>query len=179
MASWECNSCDEIHDTIQNSFAFDSPVYWGDRQRDSALEGCWIDDDYCVIDDRDRFIRAVLEIPVIDSDEVFAFGIWASVSAESFVRERSMAQNPSRVEDPPYFGWLSNRIWQYPDTLNLKCNLISQPPGLRPAVLVEPTAHALAVEQRAGISRERFIELSEQCIHGWMHPKSGIQRGDS
>jgi hypothetical protein len=86
-----------------------------------------------------------------------------------------MALDPARAAEPPNFGWLSNRLWQYPDTLNLKCKVISQPVDRRPLIELEPTDHPLSVEQRNGISQQRFIELSEQCLHGWQHPDSGIE----
>ena len=174
MTSWKCNQCGEVHDSIANSFAFDEPIYWGNRRRWPAPRGCSIDKDYCVIDNDGHFIRAVLEIPILDSDQVFTFGVWSTLSEVNFKREQKLASKPERVNEPSYFGWFSNRIWQYPDTLNLKCNVISRAPGLRPSIQLEPTDHPLAVEQRKGISKERFIELSEQCLHGWRHPDSGI-----
>ncbi len=106
---------------------------------------------------------------------VFTFGVWSTLSEANFKREKKMASNPERVHEPPCFGWFSNRIWQFPDTLNLKCNLISQSPGLRPRIELEPTDHLLAVEQRNGISQQRFRELSEQCLHGWKHPESCVE----
>jgi hypothetical protein len=127
-----------------------------------------------VIDSREYYIRAVLEIPIVGGETVFTFGVWSSLSEANFKREQKLASDPSRVDEPPYFGWLSNRIWQYPDTLSLKCNVISRPPGQRPRIELEPTDHLLSVEQRNGISHDRLMELSEQCLHGWKHPDSAV-----
>ena len=174
MSSWKCSCCGEVHDTIPNSFAFDKPMYWGGRDKAEPPEGCWIDSDYCVIDNSDYFIRAVLELPIHDSEDTFVLGVWTTLSAKNFERERSLVSDPARVDEPAYFGWFANRLWQYPDTVNLKCNLISQLPGLPPNIRLEPTDHPLSVEQREGISQERFRELAEQFMHGWKHPDSGI-----
>lgn len=174
MTHWKCSCCGEVHDSIPNSFAFDEPIYWGNRRRFFAPKGCWINKDYCVIDSKGFYIRATLEIPILGSEDIFVFGVWSSLSQINFERERKLAKKKARLQEPPYFGWFSNRIWQYPDTLNLKCNVISREPGLRPCIELQPTDHPLAIEQRSGISRERFMELSEQCMHGWQHPDSGI-----
>jgi hypothetical protein len=114
MTSWKCNQCGEVHDSIANSFAFDEPIYWGNRRRWPAPRGCSINKDYCVIDNDGHFIRAVLEIPILDSDQVFTFGVWSTLSEVNFKREQKLASNPERISEPPYFGWFSNRIWQYP-----------------------------------------------------------------
>ena len=174
MDDWICSCCGEKHSGIANSFAFDAPAGWGDRNRLEPPSGCWINDDYCVIDRKHFYVRATLEIPVLGSDEVFVFGVWSSLSRTNFDRERDLALSPMRVNEPGYFGWFSNRIWQYPDTLHLKCNLHSRKPGQRPYTELEPTGHPLAVDLRTGISRKRFVELSEQCLHGWKHPESGL-----
>jgi hypothetical protein len=174
MASWKCSCCGEFHDSVPNSFGFDEPYHWGNRSRTSPPEGCWLNPDYCVIDDTDHFIRAVLEIPIRGSDEQFVLGIWTTLSPANFERERQLISDPSRVNEPPYFGWFANQLWQYPNTLNLKCNVISRAVGQRPCVQFEPIDHLLALEQRNGISYERFLELSGQFLHGWKHPESGI-----
>ena len=174
MSLWKCNQCGEVHESVPSSFSFRAPIYWNP---DASIEGAartWIDQNFCIIRDEHFFIRGTLEIPIIESSEFFVFGVWSSLGAKNFERARAMALEPGRTAEPPNFGWLSNRLWQYPDTLNLKCKVISQSVGRRPLIELEPTDHPLAVEQRNGISQVRFVELSEQCLHGWKHPKSAV-----
>jgi hypothetical protein len=170
MTPWKCSCCGEIHDTLPNNFGFDQPYHWGDREKSPPPDGCLINPDYCVIDEDDYFIRGVLEIPVHGSDEEFVIGVWSTLSKANFVREQQMASDLARVNEPAYFGWFANQIWQYPNTLNLKCNVISREPGQRPSILLEATDHPLSVEQRNGISHERQEQLSAQFSHGWQHP---------
>jgi hypothetical protein len=47
----------------------------------------------------------------------------------------------------------------YPDTLNLKCQVLPQEGRQRPFVELEPTAHPLAVEQREGATFDRILEI--------------------
>jgi len=69
------------------------------------------------------------------------------------------------LDEPPYFGWLSNSIDLYPETLNLKTNLHSGDIGQRPCLLLEPTDHPLAVEQRSGITMQRVRQIAEHALH--------------
>ena len=177
MATWTCGCCGEEHESLPDSFAFGEPFQWNLAWNDSLPENCYLDTDYCMIESRDYFIRATLEIPVEGRETPFVFGVWSSLSEVNYDRALTMADDPARVNEPAYFGWLSNRIWQYPDTLNLKCRVISRELGIRPYLELEPTDHPLSVELRNGISFARFVELSTQCLHGWSHPESQAHRG--
>jgi len=85
-----------------------------------------------------------------------AFGfLWAS---ELWLDEK-------RVNEPAYFGWFSNSIPSYPETLHLKTAVHSRNVGLRPYVELEATDHPLALEQRRGITMARVQHMAEQ-----MHP---------
>ena len=59
----------------------------------------------------------------------------------------------------PWFGWFSNRIPGYPDTLNLKCQVVPRNGRSRPYVELKPTHHPLAIEQRDGITFGRILEI--------------------
>jgi len=87
-----------------------------------------------------------------------AFGfLWAS---ELWLDEK-------RVNEPAYFGWFSNSIPSYPETLHLKTAVHSRNVGLRPYVELEATDHPLALEQRRGITMVRVQHIAEQ-----MHPQN-------
>jgi hypothetical protein len=59
----------------------------------------------------------------------------------------------------PWFGWFSNRLKGYDDTLNLKCQVHPRPGRQRPWIELEPTDHPLAVEQRRGMTLDRLLEI--------------------
>jgi len=71
---------------------------------------------------------------------------------------------PDRGSDPPYFGWLSNRIPVYPSEKHLALSVQSRAPGVVPLFTVEPTEHPLAVDQRRGISVARWHEMANQIF---------------
>ena len=127
--------------------------------------------DYCTLRNEDFFVRACLEVPVINQIEPFIWGIWVSLSPDNFERARNLANDPNRTKEPPYFGWLSSRIQIYPDTLLLKTHVHSRSVGTRPYIELEPTNHPLAIEQRTGITSARVREILELVQHHWMHPQ--------
>lgn len=146
-------------------FAFDEPAYWdGGRGPDDHLESdlcIWTDDDGA----RCHFVRGVLEIVVHETGDRFAYGVWGSLSAESFQRMLAVWDDPRRVEEPPYFSWLSNCIPGYPETLNLRAEVVTRTPDLRPAIVLADADHPLALEQRDGISLERAREIAGLLLH--------------
>nr|WP_279627911.1 DUF2199 domain-containing protein [Cellulosimicrobium cellulans] len=86
-------------------------------------------------------------------------GAWASLSADSFRRTVDDWDRPGREDAPPMFGWLSVELPGYAEsTVNLKTMVHTRAVGLRPWLELERTDHPLAVEQRAGISWETYVE---------------------
>jgi hypothetical protein len=77
-----------------------------------------------------------------------------------------MNDDAKRVELPPMFSWQSNRIPDYPDTLNLKMYAHIQEPGLRPNFRLEPTDHPLSQEYHHGIAPERVKEIMMGRLRG-------------
>jgi hypothetical protein len=61
----------------------------------------------------------------------------------------------------PWFGWFSNRLRPYPDTLNLKCQVHPKDGRQRPWIEIESTDHPLAQEYVNGITYERLLEIYE------------------
>ena len=123
-------------------------------------------DDLCVVDEKHFFIRARIEIPVIDSDEVFCWDVWTSLSEKNFLRTNELWNDPERVNELAYFGWLQTVLPGYPSTLSLKTMVHTQPIGQIPLVEVGEEDHPLTREQQHGITWERVIELVEIAMHG-------------
>jgi hypothetical protein len=161
--SFKCSSCGDLHEGSPR-FGYDSPLYY--QQLDQhAREACAEPgSDLCVIKDTDqidRFIRVCLEIPIHGCSEPFVWGAWVSLSEASFNRYRDTWDEPD--ESDHYFGWFSNRLPLYPDTLNLKS-------AVRPLLELPASDHPLAIDLHAGISVGRAQELAELMIHGDNQP---------
>jgi hypothetical protein len=163
LEGFTCHTCGEWHEGLPLDYAYDAPNYWSESLRSDA--DSFLNSDLCVIKKQDFFVRGLIEIPVIGSDQPFRWGVWASLSKTNFDKMTDLWDDPKLLYEPAYFGWLSNSIDLYPETLNLKTNVKSRSVGDRPYLLLEPTEHPLAIEQHSGITMERVREIAEYSLH--------------
>ncbi|MFG3345831.1 DUF2199 domain-containing protein [Streptomyces sp. NPDC048018] len=159
-----CTCCGNHHPELPMNYTAEAPAVW-----DPAFAGaddCVLSSDQCVVGGQHYFVKGLIEIPVVDSDEVFSWGVWVSLSRENFSRAAELWDRPGREAEEPYFGWLTTDLPVYsPTTLNLKTYVHTRPVGERPFVELEPTAHPLAVEQRTGITLDRVREIAAAVLH--------------
>ncbi len=163
---WVCSRCGERHEGLPD-LAYDAPDYWAQLTEEERAQSV-LEEDLCRVRSVEGsffYVRGVLELPILEADELFAFGVWGSLSERSFERFVQLFDDPRRVDEPPYFSWLSNSLGGYPDTLNLRASLQVRALDLRPAVVLEPAPHPLSVDQREGITLERARALVEPALH--------------
>lgn len=147
------------------SYGAPMPEFWTDDLEQDRMSG--LSSDQCVIKGEQFFVHGLIEIPVIDSDELFSWGVWVSLSQENYDRMAQLWETGGRENEPPYFGWLSTQLPVYaPSTINLKTHVHTRPVGERPFIELEPTDHPLAVEQREGITLARVREFADILLHG-------------
>jgi hypothetical protein len=164
---WRCHTCGELHHGLPLDWGFDAPAYWHWLTDEQRAEG-ELTSDVCVFNDgyQDNFcIRGILEIPLVDRDGIFGYGVWTTLSEANFERTMELWDDSGRVNEPPYFGWLANRLPGYPETLSLKLDVRTRSIELRPSLHLHESDHLLAVEQRDGITFERVLEIAELNMH--------------
>ena len=147
------------------SFGSDKPLSYytvPENERESRCD-CGTDD--CVIDEDSFFIRGCIEIPVFDEEEPFVWGVWVSLSKDSFKKWLQCFEEKKRSHVGPFFGWLDAWLKPYPDTMNLKTRVHLRDDGIRPYIELEPTNHPLAVEQGEGIPKQKVAELYSVMMH--------------
>ena len=83
----------------------------------------------------------------------------------------------NRARLGPYFGWLCTKIPGYPDSVFLKTMVHQREVGARPYVELEASDHPLAVDQRAGIDRQRLRDIVVKLLHETARPSSGADAG--
>ncbi len=165
MSTLNCFCCGEVFDGPPLSWHFEAPDVWQSLSPEDRDALGQLSSDQCIINDEDYFVRGLIEIPIEGCDEVFALGVWVSLSKTNFDRACELWEDENRINEPPYFGWLCNSIPGYPGTLNLKTLVHTREVGLRPYIEMEPTDHPLAVEQREGLAMERIQEIAEMMYH--------------
>jgi hypothetical protein len=161
---YACRSCGEWHDDLPLSYRTAAPAYWSDELVDEAASE--LNDDLCIVRAEHFFVQGNLKIPVTDTGETFAWGVWVSLSAENFGRMVEVWEQPGREAEPPYFGWLSTELPYPASTLQLKTNVHTNPVGEKPWIEIEPTDHPLAVEVREGMTSARVQEIADLMLHG-------------
>lgn len=166
---WTCANCKELHQGIFDLASF-KPDYWQGAEEyqpnSTVLDNThFLSEDLCVINGTHHFIRCVLELPIIGQPgERFAYGVWSSLSVKSFNEYLSFFDTGEHEGFGPWFGWFSNRLKGYPDTINMKCRVHPLANRQRPKIELEPIDHPLVKETTDGITIDRLIEI--YTIHG-------------
>jgi hypothetical protein len=160
-----CSKCDQFHKELPMEFGADAPSAYYSIPEAEREARCELTEDLCMIDDREFYIRGCLEIPVVDGPQPFVWGVWTSLSQQSFKKMFEIWETPGRESEPPFFGWLCTSLPLYPETQLLKANVHTRPVGQRPFVELEPTDHPLAIEQRNGITMDRVRHIAESLLH--------------
>jgi hypothetical protein len=167
---WVCSGCGVTHTGLFD-LVFARPYYWPADEPavtngEIAGRRHFLADDFCILNGEHRFVRCVLALPIVGGGEAaLRFGVWSSLSEASFLAYAETFNESEGGGAGPWFGWLSNRLPFYPDTLNLGCRVHPQDGRRRPEIELEPTDHPLAVDQRSGISVARVLELYAAAGH--------------
>jgi hypothetical protein len=160
---WKCSRCDEWHDGPCLDFGYDSPFYWREELADDERiigdrRASFLDSEFCAVDDEHFFVRGLIHLPILGTGESLRWGVWGSLNRENFEKLRTLPETEA-AELPPMFSWLSTKLPDYPDTLNLKMYAHPQLHNERPYFRLEETDHPLAQEYRHGIAPERVKAL--------------------
>ena len=81
-----CKNCGEKHYEMP-ALAFNAPFHYhilSSQEKEQIVD---LDDDFCIIkhdDQTDRFIRVVLRQKIMDSCEFLEYGLWVSLSENSY-----------------------------------------------------------------------------------------------
>lgn len=147
-------------------FGTESPDYCFGVPPEERSDRIELTESLCVVDEAHFFIRGRIEIPVINSDELFCWNVWTSLSEENFIRVNERWNDERRTEEPAYFGWLQTQLPGYADTLNLKSMVHTQAVGVIPRIELIEEGHSLTQEQQVGMTWRRVTELVEIAMHG-------------
>jgi hypothetical protein len=165
-----CRVCGQRHAGVFE-MNMDKPLQWqgGERHEGDASDidpRNYLLEDFCVIDNRQFFIRAVIELPILGGEGAkLSFSAWVSVSASDFDRYGDSFASPDQTSLGTISGRLANRIGSFPETLDLSCAVRPQKGDLRPLVFIDSTDHPLAMAQRNGLSFEKLLDFYAASNH--------------
>ena len=163
---YRCSTCGQIHKEIP-ALGFMTPDNYDTLSEKDKTDLAEISEDFCVIsypDQTDRFIRTVLSISIHGTCETLDYGIWVSVSKESF--EDYQENFKSETSEPIYFGRICNKIRDYSETTKgLHVNVQVRKGGIRPEILLHQTEHQLIKDWETGITIEEAEKRIEKAIN--------------
>lgn len=166
--SWSCSTCGETHEDVPLSFAADYPDKYANMSlRERELRAI-ASSDQCVIDENEFYVRGCLEIPLLETDGVFLWGLWASIWKDDYLEIADCWNEDGRkYGHGPYKGRLANSLKRYysPDTANLKLSINLQAVGQRPLFIIEDPDHPLGVAQRNGMTNQEVHDLVSLLMH--------------
>ena len=159
--SFVCATCGQRHAGLPTDYGFRLPdevhalsyVDQYSRSRSNA--------DLCTLDESRYFLRGVIPVPFADSDEEFGWGVWVEVNKQHHDLYATRFRE-DLSSTPRFQGQLANDIPGYGGTTGLVVDIQLQSANDRPAFFLhETSSHALALEQRLGITRARHHDILE------------------
>jgi hypothetical protein len=159
-----CSSCGQTHRGIF-AIAYPAPFYWTGNPtpvepRNVQDWNSFLTSDLCVVGGEHFFVRCTIELPLRGvQEETFSYGVWASLSKSNFQIYYNSFRSDEQGRHGPWFGWLSNRIAHFPDTLELKCHVRPQNGNRRPFLELEATEHQLSIAQREGLTADQLFAI--------------------
>src|SRR5688500_16614016 len=119
-----CSKCGQEHEG-RPAIAFSSPYFYDNLSQVDKESIAKLSEDFCIIkheDQTDRFIRAVLHQKINDDCQTLDYGVWVSLSEKSY--KDYLDNYDSESHKATYFGFLSNILTGYEDTLSIKANVV-------------------------------------------------------
>lgn len=141
------------------TFGNDFPDYAYSVPPDEREKRIEIEESLCVVDGGHFFHRGRLTIPINNHDQDLIFNVWTSISESNFWKRNDLWNDPDRIKEEPYFGWLQTTVPTYGDTLNIKTIAIENEVGFIPTIRMIEEGHQLTIDQENGISFDKALEI--------------------
>ena len=164
IIAYKCSCCGQVYDEVPLCFGNDLPDYYFSVPTDERSERIELQPSLCVVDKEHFFHRGRLTIPIIDHTKNLIFTVWTSISEDNFGNRMDFWEDPKRVDEEPYFGWLQTIVPTYGDTLNIKTIAIEQAVGLIPEIKITEENHPLKIDQENGITYKKTLEIVDKIL---------------
>jgi len=160
-----CSVCGEFHAErlLDIRLALPEPIHAldeGERARRA-----WLAEDFAVLDERHFYLRGLLEIPVLELDSRFGYGVWLEVQQEDFQYLLEHWGDPAQDSFDPVAATLANELAPYDGTEGLHVAVQPVSAESLPSVRLLADEHPLCLDQRNGISAARSEELAATVLH--------------
>jgi hypothetical protein len=167
--SYKCSKCGKLYEETLLCFGTDYPNYYYEIPESQRKKRIQLQKSLCIIDEEHYFHRGRLIIPIVDYDKDLIFNVWTTISKDNFEKRNKYWENPNRIDNEPYFGWLQTIIPMYESTLNIKTIAIEQEVGLIPIIRSIEDNHQLTIDQNSGINYQKAKDISDQIMADYKH----------
>lgn len=158
--SFVCSICGQQHDELITNWAFTLPDEVWAIPEPERFEKAKFTSDLCQFGDR-YFIRCVLPVPIVGTDQEFGWGVWSEVEWPVFERYYALYDEDASGE-PLHSGTLANDLPIYAGNFGTEVEIQFGRSSKRPTVfLPDDDVSSLATEQRSGIDSRRHHEILE------------------
>jgi hypothetical protein len=168
--SFVCRACGQKHGGVF-PVNMEKPFPWQGGEVQNAQSPDidprnYLLEDFCVIDNRQFFIRCVIVLPIIGGGGAeLSFSTWVAVSSADFDRYGDSFDSPDQSSLGTFPGKLANRIGSFADTLDLPCAVRPQKGNDRPLLFIDAEDHPLAKVQKSGITFEQVLDFYAASGH--------------
>ena len=162
--SYSCNICGKIHSGLPMDMAYVNPADYFMIPPNERAERIRKDEDVCVIDNDSFYIRGVLPIPVIDSNNDFRWGTWVKVEECDFKTYMRYWEASASQELPILKGYLSGGLKPYPESDMMQVDIHLQSDNQRPIFRVPSSEAPLAIDQQKGITMKQVHTFVEPIL---------------
>ena len=162
---YRCQCCGELHDSWP-AIAFRFPNHYLHLSNEEKKTIARVNSDFCIInyeDQTDRFIRVTLSQQVIDHCGELEYGLWVSLSEESFEDYLTHFDDENHITT--YFGWLSSFIPGYENTLSIPTTVQTKADNQRPEIVPrEGFDHPFVQDYYKGITKQEAERRIEEML---------------
>ncbi|MGL4279218.1 MAG: DUF2199 domain-containing protein [Albidovulum sp.] len=165
---YRCKCCGQSFGGVLD-IGYDHPDQWSHGNRQQSGQSMLtvgedrLTSDLCTIGE-DRFIRCILPIPIVGTDETFRFGAWASLKRENFDLYVRAWQEDNYSGLDGFFGWLCNRLPGVGMTDEMvSCDVVNLDGDTRPEIYVHDAAHRLAGYQKGGMTFDQLLDIFDEA----------------
>jgi hypothetical protein len=158
-----CSICGEYHAEELRDIRLGLPDEIYALGAEERAARAWLADDFAVLDDESFYVRGLLEVPIPEVGDRFAYGAWVEVAPLRFKKLMKRWSDPRQFK--PVTCFLANELPPYRQTVSLEATLRPVSVNELPTIELSEADHELVREQRDGISVDRSRELAAVVAH--------------
>ena len=167
--TWSCSGCGRPHIGLPHLSVL-APDHWpGEKSYEPnsnlRFDGDFLSEDFCIIAGQHFFVRGVASLPITGLEQPLAFGTWSTLSRANFEQYVATFRSGRAAADQPAFGWFSNRLATFDDTLNTPCKVHFRPDSERPSFELVDSGTDFERDQKEGISAVRVLSILDAYGH--------------